>query len=286
MRARRTKGRIAIIRESIKEVIGEDPPMTVRQVFYQLVTRGEIDKTEDQYRGTVVRLMTEMRMSGELPFEWVIDGSRSVNITQTFDNVEDAVQQTAEFYRRSALQQSPDYLEIWIEKGALAGVIDRVTDEYDVPLMVSRGMASLTFLYGTAQQIQKAHVHGKRSFIYQLGDHDPSGELIPRNIEQRLTEMCEMLDCPPPKVKRVAFTPGQIKRYRLPTRPTKREGNKHAAGFVGDSVELDALPPRILRDMVRKVIENHISPDALAALRTAEESEREILKMWKPGKRK
>ena len=110
--------------------------------------------------------------------------------------------------------------------------------------------------------------------------------LIPQTIERRLDEMCERLDCPPPTVKRVALTEAQIRRYRLPTRPTKRDGNTHAADFEGDSVELDALPPRVLRDMVRKVIEQHVSPAQTEALRVAEESERELLRMWGPEKKK
>jgi len=62
-------------------LISDDPPMTVRQVFYQLVARGVIEKTEEQYQGTVIRLMTEMRIDGELPFDWVVDESRRVRIT-------------------------------------------------------------------------------------------------------------------------------------------------------------------------------------------------------------
>ena len=129
-------------------------------------------------------------------------------------------------------------------------------------------------------EIQRAAEHGKRSFIYQFGDHDPSGVLIPHTIERRLGEMCQELGCPPPTAKRVALTEAQIRRYRLPTRPTKRDGNPHAAGFVGDSVELDALPPRVLRDMVRTVIEKHVSPVQTEALRAAEESERDLLRVW------
>jgi hypothetical protein len=104
--------------------------------------------------------------------------------------------------------------------------------------------------------------------------------LIPRSIERRLIEMCERLDCSAPNVERVALTKSHIKRYRLPTRPTKREGNSHAEGFVGDSVELDALQPRVLRDMVREVIERHISPATLTQLRVTEESEREQMRMF------
>jgi hypothetical protein len=110
--------------------------------------------------------------------------------------------------------------------------------------------------------------------------------LIPKTIERRLNEMGKRLDCPPPRVERIALIEKQIKRYRLPTRPTKRDGNRHAAGFVGRSVELDALPPRVLRNLVREVIEQHISPAQTMALRVAEDSERELLLAWHPPRKR
>jgi hypothetical protein len=284
-RERRTKADISAICDAIIEVIEDDPPMTVRQVFYQLVTRGTIEKSEEQYQGTVIRLMTEMRLDGSLPYSWVVDESRRVRITRTYDSIEHALEQTARFYRRSALEQSASYIEVWVEKDALAGVMWDATSDYDVPLMVSRGMPSLTFLHSSALAIKSAAERGKSAYIYQFGDHDPSGVLIPQTIKRRLNEMCMRLDVPAPIVKRVALTEKQIERYHLPTRPTKRDGNRHAAGFVGRSVELDALPPRVLRDLVSKVIERHISPAATAALRVAEDSERELLRAWPPRRK-
>jgi hypothetical protein len=171
-------------------------------------------------------------------------------------------------------------VEIWCEKQALAGVIGDVAEEYDVPVLISKGMPSLTQLYGTAREIYRADEAGKQSYIYQFGDHDPSGVLIPQTIERRLNELCEKLDCNPPIVERVALTEEQIAEFDLPTRPTKRQGNTHADKFEGDSVELDALPSGILRDMVREVIERHISEHALETLRIAEKSERELLEAW------
>jgi hypothetical protein len=126
------------IREAIECVIAADPPMTVRQVFYQLVAHGVIEKTEDEYQRTVIRLLTEMRLDGTVPFSHIVDETRRVRVTQTFDNIEEALNHTARFYRRSALAESDDYLEIWLEKDALAGVLWDVTSDYDVPLMVSR----------------------------------------------------------------------------------------------------------------------------------------------------
>jgi hypothetical protein len=84
-------------------------------------------------------------------------------------------------------------------------------------------------------------------------------------------------ECPP---ERVALTPEQISDYRLPTRPTKRQGNSHAKGFKGRSTELDALPPQVLRQLVRDCIEKHISPEAVATLRVAEESERTLIEKF------
>jgi hypothetical protein len=92
-----------------------------------------------------------------------------------------------------------------------------------------------------------------------------------------LREFCPEIDF---TVERVALTEDQIKTYNLPTRPTKREGNTHAKGFEGESVELDALPPKVLKAMVHKVIERHITSEVLATLRVAEDSERDLLRAW------
>jgi hypothetical protein len=278
-RPRRTKATIDGIKQSILDVIRADPPMTVRQVFYQLVARGVIEKTEEAYKHAVIDRMAKMRLEGELDYGWVSDPTRRRQVTQTFDDVEDALEHCARFYRRSALRDADDYLEIWCEKDALSGIIWDVASDYDVPLMVSRGMPSLTFLHGTAQEIARAARWRKPTYIYQFGDWDPSGAVtIPQTIERRLNQICEQLDCAPPIIERVALTGEHIAEHGLPTRPTKRAGNMHAKEFEGDSVELDALPPHVLRDMVRDVIERHISPHALEVLRAAEDSERDVIR--------
>ena len=279
-RIRRTKSDIDTIRGAIAAVVTADPPMTVRQVFYQLVVRGVIDKTEAEYQGTVIRLLTDMRIRGELDWDTIVDESRRARVTQTFDSVTDALNDTARFYRRSALRECPDYIEVWLEKDALAGVVYDVVAQYDVPLMVSRGMPSITFLWGSFNHIAHAARAGKRTTIYQLGDHDPSGGLIPQNLYRRLNEWSVENDIEPPRVIRLALTESQIGEHNLPTRPTKRIGNRHAYRFAGDSVELDAMQPRTLRDLVRQSIEVHIPRQTLAVLRAAEEFERDQLRMF------
>ena len=107
---------MAAIRDEIIEVLRADHPQTVRQEFYQLVTRGIIEKTEAEYQTTVICLLTEMRLKDQVDWDWIVDESRRVRITQTFDGIADAARHTARFYRRSALQACPDH--IWIEKEA------------------------------------------------------------------------------------------------------------------------------------------------------------------------
>jgi hypothetical protein len=213
-------------------------------------------------------------------FSWIVDESRRARRTQTFANVADAVRDTAKFYRRSALRECPEYVEIWSEKEALAGILWDAASDYDVPVIVSKGMPSLTQVFATFQDVYSAAEAGKTSYIYQFGDHDPSGVLIPETINRRLNEFCKRCDCQAPCVERVALTEEQIEEFHLPTRPTKRVGNSHANTFEGESTELDALPAAELRRMVRECIEKHITPEALHTLRAAEESERQLIERW------
>jgi hypothetical protein len=282
-RSRRTKAQMQDLRDEILVVLETDHPMTVRQVFYQLVVRGAVEKTEQAYQGVVIRLLSEMRLSGDVEWSWIVDESRRTRQTRTFDSVADALADTAKYYRRSALRESDVYIEIWSEKEALSGIIFDVASEYDVPVVVSKGVPSLTQIFGSFGNIYRAAEVGKQSYIYQFGDHDPSGCLIPEIIESRLGEFSNKYDCCPPVVERVALIPEQIEEYRLPTRPTKREGNSHAKKFEGDSTELDALPPNALRELVRACIERHIDAHQVEILREAEDSERELIKQFANG---
>ena len=219
-----------------------------------------------------------MRINGELPFAWIVDYSRQRRVTTTYDSMAEAVEDTATFYRKSALKESPAYIEMWVEKDALSGIMWDVTSIYDVPLLASKGMPSLTFLHSTAEAIRHEwECRNRPSYIYQFGDHDPTGALIPRTIEARLRKLCPDIEF---AVERVALTEDQIDEYNLPTRPTKRDGNRHASSFEGESVELDALPPRILKRMAREVIERHITPEMLRSLRATQESESDLLRAW------
>jgi hypothetical protein len=171
-RFRRTKLAVARIRDAIRELLEDDNPQTVRQVFYALTVPGIIAKAEIEYQRTAVRLLGEMREAGSIPFEWVADNTRWQRKPTTFTGIEACLNSIANFYRRDLWAAMPVYVEIWLEKDALAGVIVQETEVYDVPLMVARGYSSLSFLHSAARAIE---AKGKPSYIYHFGDYDPSG---------------------------------------------------------------------------------------------------------------
>jgi hypothetical protein len=267
---RRTRSAMAEIRWAILDLLQADHPMTVRQVFYRLVSVGIIDKTEAEYKRTVCRLLTEMRLDGVIPFGWIADNTRWIRKPTTFGSVEQALKRTAETYRRALWEAQDTYVEVWLEKEALAGVLVLETDPYDVPLMVTRGYPSLSYVHEAAQAIAE---QDKPAVILYFGDHDPSGVDIERNVLDRLEEFTDWADV---RVERIAVTRQQIEAMDLPTRPTKVSDSR-SRRFVGESIEVDAIPPATLRQLCREAIEGYIDPNALDVVRVAEQSERETL---------
>ena len=258
------------LRSALIEIVNEDPPATVRQVFYQAVTRDLIAKTEAEYKSTVVRLLGQLRLDGEIPFDAIADNTRWMRKPSTHRGLENVLREVASFYRRDLWHSQDAYVEIWLEKEALASVIYRETEEWDVPLMVTRGYASLSYLHSAAEAIKAG---GKPAFLYYLGDYDPSGLDISHQVERRLREFAPKAEI---HFQRVAVTKQQIRRLRLPTRPTKTSDSR-AKGFKGESVEVDAIPPGELRRIVRDCIARHVDAGEVERLRRVEELERETL---------
>lgn len=272
-RHRRTKQAIEDLKNYLVTVVAEIQPATVRQVFYQMVSRGLIAKTEADYKNTVVRLLTDMRVEGQLPFGWIADNTRWMRKPRTYSSLESAIKRTAEAYRRSVWDGQEVYVEVWLEKDALSGVLMEVTGPWDVPLMVTRGYPSISYLYEAAESISS---HDKPAFIYYFGDFDPSGCDISRNVEARLRQFAPHAEI---HFERVAVNTCQIEALDLPTRPTKQSDSR-SKGFVGESVEVDAIPPNILRAMAEQSITQHIDQHQLEAMQIAEAEERKILDIF------
>jgi hypothetical protein len=261
------------LRDHIKDILEQNNPQTVRQVFYALTVRGVIAKAEIEYKRTVIRLLTEMREAGEIPFEWIADNTRWMRKPSAFTGIAACLNATANFYRRDLWASMPIYLECWCEKDALAGVLMEETEVYDVPLMVARGYSSVSFLHSAAMTIK---ARGKPAYIYHFGDLDPSGVDAARDIEAKLRRYAPDAEI---HFERPAVTRAQVEEWDLPTRPTKLTDTR-AKKFNGTSVELDAIPANKLRQLVRDCIERHVDQHQFRILKVTEDSERDLLKKW------
>lgn len=285
--------------------------MTVRQVFYQAVSRGLIDKTEAEYKRTIVRLLTQMRKNNELPWHWMADNTRWMRKPNTHDNLATMMERSQELYRRALWNDQDAYVEVWLEKDALSGVLYDVTEQWDVPLMVTRGYPSFSFIASAAQAIAQ---QDKPVHLYYFGDHDPSGVDIPRYVEQQIKQLVYGVSDGALKAMKalnddedsfihgiwnnpirnveslakhhdtyreinftcVAVNEKQIIDLDLQTRPTKKTDSR-AKNFKGESVEVDAIHPDLLREMVEECITQHIDAAVLENTRMIEQAERETL---------
>jgi hypothetical protein len=270
-RERRTKDDINGLSLRLYELLYADHPMTVRQVFYQMTSRGYIPKTEAAYKGTVCRLLADLRLNGTIPFGWIADNTRWMRKPTTYSNAEQMLQNNQEFYRRAVWADQPVYVEIWIEKDALAGVVYDITSEWDVPLMVTRGYPSLSYTYEAAAAIKTKH---KPVYIYYMGDYDPSGLDISRTVEARLREFAPEAEI---HFDRIAVTSRQIELWNLPTRPTKHQDTRAAKFGDADSVELDSIPSKDLRDLVSLCIIKHLDSEIFLNMQQVERMERESM---------
>jgi hypothetical protein len=221
-------------------------------------------------------LLVKLRREGTLPYGWLADNTRWMRKPRTWNGPEAMLHHSIRTYRHSLWENQDAYVEIWLEKDALAGVLMEATDPWDVPLMVTRGYSSLTFLNSAAEVIAEQH---KPAYLYYFGDYDPSGMDITRKVEQELRQMAPHSEI---HFERIAVTPEQIERYNLPTRPTKASDSR-SKNFGDRSVEVDAIPPDMLTGIVQECILRHVDEDAYHRMREVEAQERETLKWFLEG---
>jgi hypothetical protein len=274
-RHRATKAEVKRRRNRLFEIILAMWPMTVRQVFYQAAVRGIVEKSEAGYAKVQTDLV-QMRRAGDLRYDWLADNTRLQRKPRTFGDIKQALDSTARFYRKALWADVDAYVEVWLEKDALSGVVYPITSLYDVPLMVARGYASLSFLHSAAEHINSLDVP---AHIYHLGDFDPSGVNAGEKIEETLRELAPDAEI---HFERIAVNPDQIVTWDLPTRPTKTTDTR-SKGFGAISVELDAIEPQRLRDLVQSAIERHLPPRQFKVLKAAEESERSLIRQIVAG---
>ncbi len=274
-RRRRSDAELAEVDTAIVAAIEQDSPVTLRGVYYRVVSAGAVDKTELGYR-LVGRRLLKLRRDGTVPYSAITDGTRWITKPDTHTGLDQMLSDAAASYRRALWHDQPVQVEIFTEKDAISGVILPVTEQWDVPLGVLRGYCSESFAHTVAESILATD---KLTFIYQLGDHDPSGLDAWRDFQRKVAEFLAEGSYHGRSLavfERLAVTDLQIADLNLPTRPTKAT-DARAKNFIGGSVEVDAIPAPVLRDLVSDAITRHIDFESYRLTRIAEDSERDVL---------
>jgi hypothetical protein len=275
-RIRRTRTEIEALDAALVEIVEEYKPVTVRQVFYQAVNRSLVPKDETRGYRVVQRRLVALRGEGEIPYGYIVDGTRYVHGHRRYNDLDEFATYAAGLYRKDYWANSEVNVEVWLEKDALKGVlIPTVVNECGLGLHVTRGFASITYLQEAAEQIEADE---RPTYVYVLTDFDPSGVVIAEKVEEELTARAPYSEI---AVERLAVNREQIDRWNLPTRPTKTtdaRASKFRRIHGTDSVELDAIPPDELRRLVRDAIDSHMEPGHLELFKMVEQEERKALK--------
>ena len=275
-RSRRTKAEIEALDAALAEIVSDFRPATVRQVFYQAVNRGLVPKSETTGYRVVQRRLVALRETGEIPYGWIVDGTRYVTGHTRYRDLADFTDYAAGLYRKDYWDSAAVNVEVWLEKEALKGVlIPTVVNECGLGLHVTRGFASITYLQEAAEEIE---LDGRPTHVYVLTDFDPSGVSIAEKVESELTARAPDSEI---HVRRLAVNRDQIEAWNLPTRPTKTSdtrARKFHRMHGTESVELDAIPPDELRNLVRAAIDRHMEPWRLEQFRMVEREERDTLR--------
>jgi len=297
---------LAVVRQAIDicnayQAQGFD--LTLRQLYYQFVARDLIPNNEKSYK-RLGNIVADARLAGFLDWEHIVDRTRNLEEESHWNNPAHIIRAVASQYREDKWAEQDTYVEVWIEKDALKGVLESVCPDEDVPYFSCRGYTSASEIWGAAQRLGEKIGKGKNVVIIHLGDHDPSGIDMSRDIEDRLrmfiaqdaglvgydeydsaddlkwayeeaTEDFLTID-------RIALNHDQVLAYNPPPNPAKltdARADEYVRRFGPNSWELDALDPATLVNLIRTSIESYKDADVWQEAVDHEASQRETLRL-------
>ncbi len=306
----------------LTEYAGQGYDLTLRQLYYQFVARGIIANKDTEYK-RLGSIINDARLAGEIDWDHITDRTRNVRQNSHWGSPQDIVRSCANQFQLDKWDTQDNYVEVWVEKDALVGVLEVACRPLDVAHFSCRGYTSQSEIWGASQRLLDKIRAGKRVHVIHLGDHDPSGIDMTRDIVDRLTLfltyhgirdvadgnpkqegetgkdyearvkpiMMDSWRCSNPvKVYRIALNMDQVRQYNPPPNPAKLTDSR-AQGYIkkyGDeSWELDALDPATITALIQGAVEN-LRDDEKWEKRVAEEKEArrtllDVARNWIPA---
>lgn len=185
--SRKNLERLDQVNSIIEEYQADGYVLTLRQLYYQLVSRDIIPNKQNEYNN-LSKLLKEGRMAGVVDWDAIEDRLRQPYTPASFDSPKDVIGAAINQYQLPRMKDQDNYIEVWVEKDALSGVLKRVTKKYHVPILVNRGYSSVTAMHDSYQRFYDALRRNQKVIILYLGDHDPSGIDMIRDIKKRISE--------------------------------------------------------------------------------------------------
>jgi hypothetical protein len=249
--------------------------LTLRQLYYQFVARSLIDNKQSEYKrlGDVIK---NGRRCGLIDWDAIEDRTRNMRRRPSWDSPAEIVAAAAEQYREDLWRGQVFRLEVWIEKDALLGVIERVCDEYRVSYFACRGNNSESEQYKAGKRFEAQLESGLTPIVLHLGDHDPNGLDMTRDNRDRLAIFARQ----GVEVRRLALNMDQIDRYRPPPNFAKESDTRYTAYaeiFGAECWELDALDPAVVTQLIRSEVEGMIDAEVWNAAKDEEAANRALL---------
>jgi hypothetical protein len=247
--------------------------LTLRQVYYQLVARDIIPNNERSYKNTG-NLISDGRMAGLIDWNAIIDRTRNLKQNSHWESPADIVLACAKQFQYDKWECQKHYVEVWVEKDALIGVVERACRKLDVPYFSCRGYTSQSEMWSAAQRLLE-HEGKRQQVIIHLGDHDPSGKDMSRDIVDRLS-----IFGVDPIFARIALNMDQIEQYNPPPNPTKLTDSR-ATGYISEfgeeCWELDALRPEVIDVLITSTVNKYLNLAEFNKMKEKEQNARRIL---------
>ncbi len=264
---------INLINGVISEYSKQGYELTLRQTYYQLVARGYIENNERSYKN-IGNLINDGRLAGLIDWNSITDRTRNLRRNSHWDRPQDVIYSAKYSYLLDKWEGQPNYVEVWVEKDALVDIVGQACEPIDTPYFSCRGYTSQSEMWTAAQRfIRQKNREGR--FIIHLGDHDPSGIDMTRDIQERLNMFGANVH-----VERVALTMNQVNTYNPPPNPAKITDSrcgKYIDQYGDESWELDALQPQMLVNLITSEVTALRDDEIYRAVCDREKQEKEEL---------
>lgn len=250
--------------------------MTLRQLYYRLVGAGVIPNSNRSYKN-LGNIISDARLAGLMDWDIIEDRTRSIRGQSHWNGPQDMQKTANELYHIDKWQNQDTRVEVWVEKEALIGVLERACWKHDVNYFAGKGYVSQSEMWSAGKRFHRYNKAKQRLILIHLGDHDPSGIDMTRDNDDRLSMFSYYGDV---EIKRIALNWDQIEQYDPIPNPAKVSDTrfeKYFAEYGDESWELDALEPDVIHKLVEDEIIRHKDPDKWKAMLRKEQEEKNVL---------